>query len=136
VLIIFAFAFHFIIPVRILIPQPYSYFGILFIISGLILNIWSTTHLRKKGTPIEFDAAPRALVTDGPFQRSRNPIYLGGVILLLGVAITLGSLITFIFPTALFLLLNNFHIPHEEIILEESFGDHYREYKKQVNRWV
>ena len=135
-LIIIAFALHFIIPIRILIPPPYSYCGIIFIISGLILNIWSTNHLRKRGTPVEFDEAPQVLVTDGPFRMSRNPIYLGGLFLLSGIAITLGSLITFIFPFALFLILNKVYIPLEEIVLENSFADQYRAYKKRVRRWL
>ena len=75
-------------------------------------------------------------MTDGPFQMSRNPIYLGGFILLLGFAITLGSMITFAFPIALFLILNKVYIPKEEHVLENSFADQYLAYKKRVRRWV
>jgi protein-S-isoprenylcysteine O-methyltransferase Ste14 len=135
-LIIFVFIFHYITPIKILIPSPYSYIGIIFIISGLILNIWSGSSLRKRATPIEFDAAPQELVTDGPYRISRNPIYLSGLIIFLGIAITLGSLITFAFPIALVLILDQVYIPLEEIVLEESFGDQYRAYKKRVRRWV
>lgn len=135
-LIIFAFILHYLIPIKILIPKPYSYSGILFIISGLIFNIWATNHLRKTGTPVEFDEAARELVTDGPFRMSRNPIYLGGLFLLLGIAITLGSLIAFAFPIALFLILNKVYIPKEEHVLENSFADQYLAYKKRVRRWV
>ncbi len=135
-LIIFAFIFHYLIPIKILIPKPYSYGGIIIICCRLILNIWSTNHLRKRRTPIEFDEAPRELVTDGPFQMSRNPIYLGGLFLLLGIAITLGSLITFAFPIALFLILNKVYVPKEEIVLENSFGEQFRDYKNKVRRWV
>ena len=102
-LIIFAFILHYLTPIKIIVSAPYSYFGIILIALGLFLNIWSTNHLRKSGTPVEFDETPQELVTDGPFQISRNPIYLGGLILMIGIAIMLGSLITFIFPIALFI---------------------------------
>lgn len=135
-LIIVALILHYLLPIKTIIPKPYSYFGIILIALGLFLNIWSTNHMRKSGTPVEFDEEPRELVTDGPFQISRNPIYLGGLILMIGIAITLGSLITFIFPIALFLILNNVYIPREESILEKSFFEQYRAYLNKVRRWV
>jgi protein-S-isoprenylcysteine O-methyltransferase Ste14 len=87
---------------------------------GLILNISGARALRKMNTPVEFHETPITLVTTGPFRFSRNPIYLGGVIILLGLAILFGSLITFIFPILLFIILNEFYIPFEEITLEEN----------------
>ena len=75
-------------------------------------------------------------MTDGPFRISRNPTYLSGVILLFGIAILLGSLITFAFPIALILILNGLYIPVEEAELEERFGTEYVEYKRKVRRWI
>ncbi|NIN35600.1 MAG: hypothetical protein GTO60_11145, partial [Gammaproteobacteria bacterium] len=65
--------------------------GLIFILFGVVLNVWSSRLLKKKGTAIDFYEAPNRLVTDGPFRISRNPIYLSGVILSLGIAILLGS---------------------------------------------
>ena len=88
------------------------------------------------GTTIDFYEAPNRLVTDGPFHISRNPIYLSGVILSLGVAILLGSLITFVFPIALLVILDRYYVPFEEKRLEETFGTQYLEYKQRVRRWI
>jgi protein-S-isoprenylcysteine O-methyltransferase Ste14 len=58
------------------------------------------------------------------------------VILSLGVAILLGSLITFVFPIALLVILDRYYIPFEEKRLEETFGAEYLEYKQKVRRWI
>ncbi len=103
---------------------------------GIVLNVWSSRLLIKKSTVIDFYEAPTKLVTDGPFRISRNPVYLSGVILSLGIAILLGSLITFVFPIALLLILDRFYIPIEEERLETSFGKEYLEYKQRARRWI
>jgi hypothetical protein len=100
----------------------------MFILFGVSLNVWSSRLLRKKSTDIDFYEAPNRLVTNGPFRISRNPIYLGGVILSLGTAILLGSLITFVFPMALLMILDRHYIPFEEKRLEKTFGRKYLEY--------
>jgi protein-S-isoprenylcysteine O-methyltransferase Ste14 len=61
---------------------------------------------------------------------------LGGVILSLGIAVLLGSLITFVFPIVLLLILDQLYIPVEERKLEETFGKEYLEYKQRVRRWI
>lgn len=134
--IILTIGFRLLIPLDIFIPAPYSYLGFVFGFGGIVLNIWSTQYLRNSVTQVEFGSRPQTLVTGGPFRFSRNPIYLGGLIMLSGLSIFLGSLITFIFPIALFLILNAVHIPLEEISLEETFGDQYRAYKERVRRWL
>jgi protein-S-isoprenylcysteine O-methyltransferase Ste14 len=75
------------------------------------------------------------LVTSGPFQFSRNPIYLGMLIWLIGLAILLGSLIAFAFPLIFFLLANFIVIPLEERDMECIFEARFFEYKRRVRRW-
>jgi len=76
------------------------------------------------------------LVTDGPYRISRNPVYLGGVVVCLGLAILLGSLIAFAVPVALFCILNALYVPHEETTLRTKFGGLYLDYKRKVRRWL
>ncbi|MGD8996491.1 MAG: isoprenylcysteine carboxylmethyltransferase family protein [Anaerolineae bacterium] len=78
----------------------------------------------------------RHLVVTGPFRISRNPVYLSGVVVSLGIATLLGSLITFLFPVLLFLVLNTWYVPNEESRLHRVFGDEYLEYKQRVRRWI
>lgn len=127
---------HFLFPVKTLIHSSVRFLGLAFILLGLMLNLAASVHLRRNQTPVDFDQAPIRLVKDGPFRFSRNPIYLGGVTVLIGLAIVLGSLASFCFPVALFLLLHWIYIPAEEKEMEGKFGSDYIEYKQAVRRWV
>ena len=76
------------------------------------------------------------LVTTGPYRYSRNPMYLGLVLILIGIAILQGSISpVLVIPVFIWLITNNI-IKKEEKMLEETFGDAYLEYKKQVRRWI
>jgi len=131
-----AIALHFVLPIKRIIYPPYTYLGSTLILLGVVLNIWSVRLLRRMNTTIDFYGRPKELAIDGPFRISRNPTYLSGVILSLGIAILLGSVITFAFPVALFLILNGLYIPSEEEVLEKTFGREYLEYKQKVGRWI
>ncbi len=134
--IILAIVMHFILPIMRIIHPPFTYLGLILILTGVILNVWATRTMKYGNTTIEYDEAPKKLIEDGPFKISRNPIYLSGVILSLGIAILLGSAITFIFPIMLAAILNYLYIPAEEMRLEKYFGQEYLNYKKQVRRWL
>ncbi len=129
-------AAHFTLPIEILLHSPFRYLGLCLIVAGIVLNLVASSRLRDYQTSVEFKQTPTQLVTTGPFRLSRNPIYLGGLIVLAGVALFLGSLVTFFFPVLLFLLLNFLYIPSEEIEMERIFGMEYIEYKRKVRRWV
>jgi protein-S-isoprenylcysteine O-methyltransferase Ste14 len=92
--------------------------------------------LERQNTTSDFLETASRLVVTGPFQISRNPIYLSGVLLSIGVALFLGSMITVVIPAILFLILNSVHIPDEEQRLEQLFGEEFREYKRNVRRWL
>jgi len=79
---------------------------------------------------------PRKLVINYFFKISRNPVYLGMVVVLFGEAIFLGSLVTFIIPILFFILVNQINIPYEEKNLEKVLGRKYLNYKKKVRRWI
>jgi protein-S-isoprenylcysteine O-methyltransferase Ste14 len=136
IFILLAIILHFVFPIKIILHFPFTLIGILPVISGLFINLQANNILRQNKTSTDFFEKPTILVIDGSFRYSRNPLYLGGVIFSLGIAILLGSLISFIFPIILFLLLNFLYIPQEEKQLENIFGNIYLDYKKQVRRWI
>jgi len=79
---------------------------------------------------------PSTLVVEGPYKFSRNPIYLAVTILLIGLAILVGSLSIFIVAIVLFIIFQKWFVGWEEKKLEEVFGEEYLEYKKRVRRWL
>ncbi|MCK4673135.1 DUF1295 domain-containing protein, partial [candidate division WOR-3 bacterium] len=94
---------HFILSVMQLIYAPYRFIGILLLGIGIWLNMWADGLFKKKNTTVKPFEKSSALILEGPFRFSRHPMYLGMVIALLGVAIILGSLITFLVPIAFFI---------------------------------
>ena len=136
IFLVLAIGLHFILPIKRIIHSPYTYLGLILILFGIVLNMWTTRLLKAKSKTIDFYETANRLVTDGPFRISRNPIYLSGVILSLGIAILLGSLITFVFPIVLLLILDRLYVPSEEERLETRFGKEYLAYKHRVRRWI
>ncbi len=136
ILFLLAVVSHFVFPVMKIVHAPYTYSGIILIILGLIMAKWVDSLFKKSGTTIQPYEIPTSLVTAGPFRISRQPIYLGMTTILLGEAILLSSLITFIFPFVFVILMNTIFIPVEEKNLEAAFGEKYLDYKKKVRRWI
>lgn len=136
VILVLSVGFHFMIPITIFIHPPYSYLGILFIIAGIGFNLWADGLFKKGDTPVKPHVSPTVLLTSGPFRISRNPMYLGMLIILIGVIFLLGSLITLMFPLFYFVLMERLFISFEEKNMEKIFGDTYLNYKKRVRRWI
>jgi protein-S-isoprenylcysteine O-methyltransferase Ste14 len=136
ILIALPVLFHYLIPIIILIPKPYSYLGVFVMLLGLGLMTWAAMLFRKAGTSFQLQGESSSLVISGPFRLSRNPIYLGMLIWLIGLAVLLGSLIAFVFPVVFFMLANFYVIPLEEKSMEQMFGKQFVEYKEHVRRWL
>ena len=97
--------------------------------------IWPAYVFRKHNTPENFDPAT-CLVYGGVYCYSRNPMYLGGVICLAGLALCSGNLLSFISPLVFFVFMQWMFIPHEEVRLTEIFEKEYQEYKTRVRCWL
>ncbi len=118
------------------IHEPLAYAGIFAVLLGIIMAAISAGMFRKAGTGIKpFDEAT-LLVTTGFYRYSRNPMYLGMILMLTGVAFLMGNIGT-ILPMVLFVIVirNNF-VLGEERFLEASFGQVYLDYKSTVRRWL
>ncbi len=91
---------------------------------------------RRAGTGMLPARRSRALITGGPFRLTRNPLYLGLVLLYAGVCLAAGAGWPLLFLPVVVALLHWFVILPEEAYLESRFGDDYRAYKARVHRWV
>jgi protein-S-isoprenylcysteine O-methyltransferase Ste14 len=136
ILLVLPLVCHYLIPIRTVIHPPFSYFGAFLMLPGLGLAMWAAKAFREAGTGFQLERGGLVLVTSGPFGFSRNPMYLGLVIWLLGFAVLLGSIVVFIFPILVFLLAQFLLIPIEERRMEQTFGEQFIEYTQRVRRWV
>jgi protein-S-isoprenylcysteine O-methyltransferase Ste14 len=134
--LLLALTLHFFFPIKDIISGLYRFLGVLIIAFGVVINLWADSLFKKEKTTVKPDELPSKLITKGPFRFSRHPMYLGFVLLLLGVAIILGSLSSFISPVLMFLTLEWKFIPLEEKQMEKSFEEKYLEYKNRVRRWL
>ena len=125
------------LPVTEMIPSPWNRLGYIFIILALLTDGTSLMQFFRSHTtmnPVRPEKA-KNLVTTGMYQITRNPMYIGLLFLLIGWVFLLGSFSPFLLlPIFIFLITTQQIIP-EERILEEKFGQEYRDYKKAVNRW-
>jgi protein-S-isoprenylcysteine O-methyltransferase Ste14 len=95
---------------------PLAPLGILLVAISWILPVWAIVLFRREGTEVE---------PTSPTNRKRNPMYLGLVILALGIAIWVGAWPMFGAPIALFATANWVHIPFEEAKMRRQFGALY-----------
>jgi protein-S-isoprenylcysteine O-methyltransferase Ste14 len=123
-------------PVYQFIDPPVAYAGILPVLFGISMAAISAGMFKSVGTGLEpFDDAT-VLVTGGFYRMTRNPMYMGMFLMLLGVAFLMGNLGALL-PVPMFVLVirNNF-VLGEERFLEDAFGQQYLDYKSKVRRWV
>jgi len=109
--------------------------GAVFLVVWLGLAVTANVTFRRKGTPVNPYAPTTALATSGPYKFTRNPMYLGLVLMTVGFALVMNSMWLVLMAVPVLLILRNLVIVHEERYLEEKFGDAYRDYSKRVRRW-
>ena len=127
---------HFTFPIAKVIFVPYSYVGWLFIAAGAVFGIWPDFIFKREKTTVQPHEKPTKLVISGPFRVSRHPIYLGFALILFGVSVIHGTMISFPFPFLFALVMERKFIPMEEKNLEETFGQEYLDYKRRVRKWL
>lgn len=110
--------------------------GLALVLAGVALTIWSAVTLSRAHTTIIPWGEVSAMVTNGPFGFSRNPIYLADVIAYLGATLLIRSWWPFLVLPGVLLVMRRYVIDREERYLTERFGDAYREYQLRVRRWL
>ena len=119
-----------------LVPQALGWLGLVPVAIGVTLALSGARLFRRAATPIEPWETPSALVAAGPYRFTRNPMYLGLALSLLGLAIWLGTLTPFLVVPLFAWVITVRFIRREEQRLETRFGDQYRAYKARVRRWI
>jgi protein-S-isoprenylcysteine O-methyltransferase Ste14 len=127
---------HRLLPVTTVLRPPLSYVGAALLGLGLAVAAGAALRFAHYGTSVHPFHQPTALVTDGPYRFTRNPMYLGMVVALLGIALWLGSLTPFVVIPVFASLIQREFIRDEERRLSEAFGRAYHEYRNRVRRWL
>lgn len=106
--------------------------------AGLLIDLVSVAAFIRAKTTVNPLAPSRAnaLVVGGLYRFSRNPMYLGMLMILLGWAVYLAQPLALLPVAAFVVLIEVMQIRPEEKALEEKFGEDYRSYKKRVRRWI
>jgi protein-S-isoprenylcysteine O-methyltransferase Ste14 len=127
---------HFALPVYRYWTLPVSLLGVVPLTLGIALNLSADQAFTKHNTTVKPFEQSSALVTGFPFSISRNPMYLGLTLMLIGVALFLGS-ISALVPALVFpYLMSRVFIREEEQMLAATFGTVWAEYRSAVRRWI
>jgi protein-S-isoprenylcysteine O-methyltransferase Ste14 len=103
---------------------------------GFVMIVMGTRRFQAAGTNIPPSLPTTALVVDGIYRRTRNPLYLGTTLVYLGLGVAAGSIWAIVLVVPLLWIINTGVIAREERYLERKFGDAYRAYKARVRRWL
>jgi len=126
---------NFTIPFMKIIEYPFNLLGIILLITGLAISQIGSNKFKKAGTTVMTFDEPDKLVMDGLYKYTRNPMYLGFVISLLGLFIILGTLSPLVIVIMFFIITDQWYIKFEESKLIAKFGENYQSYKKKVRKW-
>ena len=122
-----------------LISIPYrTLFSIVILSIGILVIINPVVKLIKSKTtvnPVEFKNVEK-LVTSGIYKYSRNPMYLGMIMIIISTAVYYLNFYSLLTPFIFYFWINRFQIKREEVFLEEKFGQEYLSYKTKTRRWI
>ena len=136
VAILLSIALHFFIPISHVIPSPWNFIGLIPVVLGVWINISADQAFKKANTTVKPFKESNVLIQDGVFRFSRNPMYLGFVSILLGIAVLLGSLSSYVVVTVFAFLMEFVFIRIEERMLAEKFGEQWDKYRSRVRKWI
>ena len=121
-------------------PQPVGWLRLAAGVAGLATLLAFDTaamvRFQRRRTPVSPARAASALVTDGPYRLTRNPMYVGMAGLYAGVAVATGVLWALALLPVVLLVVDRVIIPREERHLAETFGEEYERYRSRVRRWL
>ena len=104
------------------------------VILGLLL-VTAAYLIRSGHVVVKHEQRPSGVVSTGAFQYVRHPLYLGSIMFYLGLSVATASLFAIALVVVIFLFYN-YIASYEEKILEERFGEQYRNYKNRTGKWM
>ncbi len=119
-----------------IIPFPWDLLGLIPLVAGVVLNLVADRAFQRAHTTVKPFEESSALIAGGAYRLCRNPMYLGFVLILIGIAVLVGSLMAYLVVLAFAVLMDRKFIAVEERMLAEKFGAEWDEYKRSTRRWL
>ncbi|MAG18757.1 MAG: hypothetical protein CMB98_01600 [Flavobacteriaceae bacterium] len=118
-------------------PYKYSISVLILLVGTLILISPVFKFIKSKTTvnPVKFKKVNK-LVTSGIYKYSRNPMYLGMILIIISTSIYYLNYYSLVTPFIFYFWINRFQIKREEIFLTEKFGKEYLSYMSKTRRWI
>lgn len=116
--------------------RPMRAAGVVPLLAGAALLGAGNRLFSRANTNIKTFDDPDVLVVDGVFGVSRNPMYLGFLLVLAGASLLFGSMGSWIGPIVFFFAAHRWYIPFEEQRATAVFGADYHQYRRSVRRWI
>ncbi|MGZ9165477.1 MAG: methyltransferase family protein [Anaerolineales bacterium] len=124
------------VPLPIAAPTILRYIGLAMTFVGFLLGLGALVEFRKARTTLDSHGSARQLVISGVYRFTRNPIYLGFLLMVVGLPLNSGLYWGILMAPLYILLMNRLIVEHEETYLEKKFGKTYTSYKSRVRRWL
>lgn len=106
------------------------------LILGAVVLTWAFAHFKRQRAEIHTFKQPKTLVTDGPFRFSRNPMYLGFLLIVTAAAFFVNTWCALLAPLVFFSAAVFWYVPHEERRMRQTFGSAYDDYAWATRRWI
>jgi protein-S-isoprenylcysteine O-methyltransferase Ste14 len=129
-------AAHACMPIARIFVLPWNLVGLVPLLVGVALILHALLVFARNRTTSNPEGVPAVLVTSGPFRVTRNPMYVGILLILSGIACLLGTVGPWFAVPALGMVFDVIFIRREEKRMETIFDDAYRQYKTKVHRWI
>jgi protein-S-isoprenylcysteine O-methyltransferase Ste14 len=110
--------------------------GLLLTCIGFLLGISALLEFRKERTTLDPHGSSKQVVTSGIYRFTRNPIYLGFLLMVIGLPLNSGLIWGIILAPLYMIVMTRLVIEQEEAYLEKKFKDQYTSYKSRVRRWL
>jgi len=134
--LILALTMHYFLPLPVGMRSLTMALGIALVAVGIGVGVWGRITLLKAGTTVNPLKPTTAIATGGPFQFTRNPLYVGMISVFIGISLAVGTLWGFVVLVPTFLVLHFGVVLREERYLERKSGESYLAYKKSVRRYL